>query len=178
MGTQFAVELELARPSETDLLQLGQEEHAIALSLDDQYQKANPLKDIRILLVEDHVLNLKIACKLLEHQGATVYTAPNGQEALNWLFTQGNTVDIVLMDIQMPIMDGNTAVTLLRSSGMFDTLPVTGLTGGALLSEREKSLQAGMNDYLTKPLNPDQIISVIRNQIDNVQKMQAGAVNL
>lgn len=80
-----------------------------------------------------------------------------------------NRADVVLMDIQMPIMDGNTAVSRLRASGKFDTLPVVGLTGGALLSEREKSLQAGMNGYLTKPWDPDQMIRVIHGLVDQVR---------
>ncbi len=74
----------------------------------------------------------------------------------------------------MPIMDGNTAVSRLRANGKFDTLPVVGLTGSALLSEREKSLQAGMNDYLTKPLNPDQMIRVIRGLVDQVRSKVTG----
>lgn len=80
-----------------------------------------------------------------------------------------NRADVVLMDIQMPIMDGNTAVSRLRASGKFDTLPVVGLTGGAMLSEREKSLQAGMNGYLTKPWDPDQMIRVIHGLVDQVR---------
>jgi len=69
------------------------------------------------------------------------------------------------MDIQIPIMDGNTAVSRLRASGKFDTLPVVGLTGGAMLSEREKSLQAGMNDYLTKPLDRAKLIEVLNKYL-------------
>lgn len=164
VGTQFTAELELLEPGENDLQQLAQEEQLTNHSL----------QDIKVLVVDDNPMNLKIACKLLHHHGATAHTVSNGQEALDWLFKPEHAVDVVLMDIQMPIMDGNTAVIRLRETGKFDTLPVIGLTGGALLSEREKSLQAGMNDYLTKPLNPDQMIKVIRNQIDQARKKHTG----
>lgn len=168
MGTRFTVELEFLKPSETDLLPQIQEETT----------EVQSLEGIKVLVVDDYHLNLKIACKLLQHQGATVFTASNGQEAINWLTQAENLVDAVLMDIQMPIMDGNTAVSNLRATGKFDTLPMIGITGGALLSEREKSLQAGMNDYLTKPLNPDQMIKVIRSQVDQVRRSKINQTTL
>lgn len=162
VGTRFTVEVQFRKPSEEDLNLYAQ----------SQQIKSESLEGIKVLVVDDYLLNLKIAYKLLQHHGATVFTASNGQEALDWLQDRANHVDVVLMDIQMPIMDGNTAVAKLRATGKFDTLPVVGLTGGAMLSEREKSLQAGMNDYLTKPLNPDQMIRVIRQLVEQVRKGQ------
>lgn len=168
VGTCFTVQVQFRKPSEEDL----------KLHAQSQQIKAESLEGIKVLVVDDYLLNLKIASKLLEHHGATVFTASNGREALDWLQDSSHRADIVLMDIQMPIMDGNTAVSNLRATGKFDNLPVVGLTGGAMLSEREKSLQAGMNDYLTKPLNPDQMVRVIRSLVDQVRSKGKGQIKL
>lgn len=126
------------------------------------------LPGVRVLLVDDSDLNLNVASKILEHEGAVVYTAQNGAEALEWLSAH-EPVDIVLMDVQMPVMDGNTAAMRLRQDARWRDLPVVALTAGAMLSEREKSRESGMVDYLTKPFNPSQMLRVIRKHVEQSQ---------
>ena len=124
------------------------------------------LKDVRILLVDDSVMNLRIAGRMLELQGARVSVARNGADALDWLQRPGNVADAVLMDVQMPGMDGNTAVRRIRAIEALKALPVIALTAGALASEREHSLAAGMNDYLTKPFEPERMVLSLRRHIE------------
>tara|TARA_B100000683_G_C12488492_1_gene553822 strand:- start:324 stop:2732 length:2409 start_codon:yes stop_codon:yes gene_type:complete len=113
----------------------------------------------RILLVEDNAINQQIANELLEDAGVTVTIANNGLEALNKIKEQ--TFDAVLMDIQMPEMDGLQAVRIIRSKPEFDSLPVISMTAHALEKDREKSLEAGMNDHITKPIDPNHLMKVL-----------------
>lgn len=124
------------------------------------------LPGVRILLVDDSAMNLDVASRILEREGAEVAVAMNGAEALDWLQTKGNRADIVLMDVQMPVMDGNTAVRAIRGIEALRTLPVIALTAAALASERSKSFEAGMDDYLTKPLDPERMVRVIRKYVE------------
>ncbi|WP_176256914.1 response regulator [Derxia lacustris] len=107
----------------------------------------------RVLLVEDNLLNRQIAVAMLESVGVTVGLAENGQEALDRLAEPGAAWDAVLMDVQMPGMDGLEATRAIRADRRHDTLPVIALTAHALPDEREKSLAAGMNAHLTKPID-------------------------
>jgi len=113
-----------------------------------------PLRGARILLVEDNEINTQIAVELLNQVGSVVVTANNGKEALNIL--QQQQFDLVLMDIQMPIMDGLEATRRARELPVpgIRNLPILAMTAHALPSDREKSLQAGMQDHLTKPIDP------------------------
>lgn len=113
----------------------------------------------QILLVEDNAINQQIANELLEDAGVNVTIANNGLEALNKLEEQ--TFDAVLMDIQMPEMDGLQAVRIIRSKPEFDSLPVISMTAHALEKDREKSLEAGMNDHITKPIDPNHLMKVL-----------------
>jgi two-component system sensor histidine kinase/response regulator len=88
-----------------------------------------------------------------------VDTANNGQIALQWL--QGQAYDLVLMDMQMPVMDGLTATRLLRAQTEFAALPVIAMTANAMESDRQACLQAGMNDHLSKPIEPDQLFALL-----------------
>ncbi|WP_130470195.1 hybrid sensor histidine kinase/response regulator [Candidatus Magnetaquicoccus inordinatus] len=107
----------------------------------------------RILLVEDNGINREVARGILEQIGIQVEEAHNGQEAV-WMV--GKTrYDAVLMDIQMPIMDGITATRLIRQDRRCQTLPIIAMTAHALDGDREKSLEAGMNVHITKPIDND-----------------------
>jgi CheY-like chemotaxis protein len=109
----------------------------------------------RILLAEDNPVNQKLATRLLQRLGAEVQVAVNGAEALQAL--RAADFDAVLMDCQMPLMDGYEATRQLRSpAGRVKNpdIPVIALTAHALATDRAKCLAAGMNDYLTKPINP------------------------
>ena len=123
------------------------------------------LDGLRLLVVDDSDMNRDVAQQLLQAEGAEVRTCGDGQQALDWLRTPGRAVDLVLMDVQMPIMDGNTAVTLMRQDPALQEVPVIALTAGATQSERDLSLQAGMDEYLTKPFEPAQLLRLIRRQI-------------
>ncbi len=114
----------------------------------------------RVLLVEDNLLNQEVATGLLEGMGLVVLVANNGQEALDRL--ESETVDLVLMDIQMPVMDGLTATRRIRAQDRWQQLPVIAMTANAMNSDREQSRQAGMNDHLAKPIDPDVLGQVLR----------------
>ncbi|WP_375177705.1 response regulator [Marinobacter mobilis] len=124
------------------------------------------LHGIRILVVDDSSMNLYVMTQMLEHEGAVVATCDNGAEALEWLKAPDHQVDVVLMDIQMPVMDGNTAVQEIRRIDALKQLPVIALTAAAMASEHEKSLSAGMNDYLTKPIERDRLVHAIRRHVE------------
>lgn len=110
------------------------------------------LKDSKVLLVEDNDINLELAIELLRDVGIEPDFARNGREG--WDKVKENTYDCVLMDIQMPEMDGLTATRNIRQDERFLSLPILAMTAHAMKGEREKSLSAGMNDHITKPIDP------------------------
>jgi PAS domain S-box-containing protein len=121
---------------------------------------ANDLGHVRILLVEDHAVNQLIATKFLNKWGIQPVCAVNGLEALQAV--QQQAFDLVLMDLQMPEMDGYEATRRIRSlGGNYATLPIIALTASAMLEVKEKVLQNGMNDYVTKPFNPNELYQKI-----------------
>ena len=109
----------------------------------------------RLLLVEDNELNQEVACELLTGAGFQVEIAANGQEALDRL--QQGTFDLVLMDMQMPVMDGVTATRAIRQNPQWAQLPVVAMTANAMEQDRQQCLAAGMNDFVSKPIEPDQL---------------------
>lgn len=117
------------------------------------------LQGMKVLLAEDNPINTEVAKTMLEKMGASVRCAVNGKEALELLME--HPFDVVLMDLQMPIMDGYTAVAHLRSDGRFTHLPVIALTAHAMSGDRERSLEAGMDDHITKPIDPDQMFQTL-----------------
>ena len=123
------------------------------------------LQGARILVVDDSEINLEIAVALLRQQGATCHTCVNGQEAADWLMAHPDEVDAVLMDVQMPVLDGLQATRLIKSHAAFKSLPVIALTAGALDSERLRAKAAGMDDFLTKPLEPLDVVKLLRSKI-------------
>jgi len=117
------------------------------------------LRGARILLVEDHDLNQELATEVLTNVGAIVTLATNGQEALDRL--QAQAFDGVLMDIQMPVMDGYTATKKIRANPEYANLPVLAMTANAMAGDREKSLEAGMNDHIAKPLDIEKAVATM-----------------
>jgi len=122
------------------------------------------LKGMRILLVEDQPLNQELARELLQRVGADVCIADNGQQALSALQTQG-PFDCVLMDCQMPVMDGYSATTQIRADVRWQHLPIIAMTASALVTDRERALAAGMNDHVAKPLDVKQMYQVIERWV-------------
>jgi PAS domain S-box-containing protein len=118
---------------------------------------------IRILLVEDNEVNQQVAAELLESAGADVRIANNGGEAVR-ILSEGDEpplFDVVLMDLQMPEMDGFTATRLLRAQPRLQGLPIIAMTAHALVEERQRCLDAGMNDHVRKPIDPDALFATL-----------------
>jgi PAS domain S-box-containing protein len=113
----------------------------------------------RLLVVDDNDINLMIAEEILRNAGLVVETACNGQQALEKL--RDGAYDLVLMDLQMPRMDGLQATRALRGQPGYRATPVVGLTASAMISERDDCLAAGMDDVLTKPYEPEQLLAVV-----------------
>jgi CheY-like chemotaxis protein len=124
-------------------------------------EEAAPLPALHVLLAEDNDINQEIALEILKGMGITATIAHNGAEALQlW---QTETFDLILMDIQMPVMDGLTTTRNIRAcaDSRSKTVPIIAMTANAMSGNREKSLEAGMNDHITKPLDVDELRSAL-----------------
>jgi CheY-like chemotaxis protein len=154
----FTSEFELPRPEERTSLGLA----ALESSLSKPPEKLH--RSLHILVVEDNAVNRKVVTRLLERQGHRITIATNGVEALHALETFHWGFDLVLMDVQMPEMDGLEATTELRKRerirGTF-RMPVVALTAHALERDRERCFAAGVDAYLSKPIRMDDLTNVI-----------------
>ncbi len=121
------------------------------------------LAGARILLVEDNEINREVALELLGAQGIGVVTAADGREALQVL--EREPFDAVLMDCQMPVMDGFAATRALRERPALRDLPVIAMTANAMVGDRERTLAAGMNDHIAKPINVDEMFATLARWI-------------
>ncbi len=117
----------------------------------------------RILLVEDNAFNRELATILFKRKKLVVFHAENGEEALELL--RSEEIDCVLMDIQMPVMDGYTACREIRKQPKFRKLPVLAMTANVMPGDVEKSMAAGMNDHLGKPLNENEVFNALIQQL-------------
>ncbi|WP_296949803.1 PAS domain-containing protein [uncultured Massilia sp.] len=118
------------------------------------------LAGMRVLVVEDNLLNQEVANYVLVHAGASVDFAANGQVAVSMLAEGGVRYDAVLMDLQMPVMDGFEATRAIRAMGLVD-LPVIAMTANALEEDRRNARAAGMNDYVAKPIDVDELVATL-----------------
>jgi len=118
------------------------------------------LRNKTVLVVDDDIRNIYSLTNALSEEGVLCLVAENGKAALEML--KGNSVDMVLMDVMMPEMDGYEATREIRKMKNFDKLPVIALTAKAMKGDREKCLAAGMSDYIAKPVNLEQLVSLMR----------------
>ncbi|MBV7271753.1 response regulator [Clostridium sp. PL3] len=126
------------------------------------------IKAAKVLLVEDVILNQKFITELLHDTKLIVDIANNGKEALKAI--TASNYDIILMDIQMPIMDGYEATRIIRKDSKFAQLPIIAMTANAMEGTKEDCLKAGMNDYISKPIDIDQLFLILNSWIKSESK--------
>ena len=129
------------------------------VAAEDRY--AGRLRGANILLVEDNEINQQIAVELLEGIGASLTVANNGQEALDRLTQNPAAYDLVLMDLQMPVMGGYEATAKIRSERSLADLPIIAMTAHATVEEKQKCLNAGMNEHISKPIDPAALFEAV-----------------
>ncbi len=138
----------------------------------DRQSDASPgvetIRGARLLVVEDNEINQQVARGILEHIGIIVEMADNGRLAIEALQKAG--YDAVLMDIHMPEMDGYTAARQIRKDPAFNDLPIIAMTANAMAGDREKALDAGMNDHVAKPIDVNELLDVLRKWINPSDK--------
>jgi CheY-like chemotaxis protein len=125
----------------------------------------------RILVVDDDMRNIFALTSALEHKGADVEVARNGVEALQKLGENPDGIDLVLMDIMMPEMDGYTATREIRKNPRWQKLPIIAVTAKAMKEDQEKCLEAGANDYLAKPIELERLFSLMRVWMPKLERM-------
>jgi two-component system sensor histidine kinase/response regulator len=145
----------LAKDAPKELPPLGKKELATQL--------LKALEGARVLLVEDNEINQQVAMEILADAGLIVSLANNGQEAVDAIAT--NRFDAVLMDVQMPVMDGYAATRTIRRDPRFKDLPIIAMTAHAMAGDQEKSTAAGMNDHVTKPIDPEKLFETLARWI-------------
>lgn len=124
-------------------------------------RKTQRLQGLHILLVEDNPINVMVAKLSLEGEGARVTHRADGQQAVDYLRTESASVDAVLMDIQMPVMDGYTATRAIRSELGLQELPVVAMTANVMDNDRQASVEAGMNAHVGKPFDVNALVTVL-----------------
>ena len=121
----------------------------------------NVLTDKKILIVDDDARNIFSLTKLLESQKMVISSASDGKEALS-LLQSNNNIDLILMDMMMPNMDGYETTSMIRKDDSLKKIPVIAVTAKAMLGDREKCIAAGANDYITKPVDADQLLALMK----------------
>ncbi len=157
VGSEFSVTLEFELASPEAIAHL--ETHPAAAGL-------FALRDVRVLVVDDSDINLDVTKRILESEGARVSLASDGQQAFDLLQADPGAFDVVLMDVQMPVLDGHDATRRIRGELGLENLPIIALTAGALSSERQRASEAGMDDYIAKPFDAP---SLVRSILHHVQ---------
>lgn len=131
---------------------------------DEHDTNGETLEGLKVLLTEDNEINQQIACELMQAQGLDVTVANNGQESIELLeqsHNKGELFDIIFMDLQMPVMDGYEASKRIRATPAYDDIPLIAMTAHAMVEERERCINLGMNDHVSKPINPDRLFATI-----------------
>ena len=139
------------------------EGEAVARVSGGDEEELRKIRGARVLLAEDNEINQQVAKEILEQAGLVVSIANNGKEAVEMV--REGSFAAVLMDIQMPVMGGFEATQEIRMEEGFKDLPIIAMTAHAMAGDREKSIEGGMNDHVTKPIDPDQLISALAKWI-------------
>ena len=162
MGGEIRVESEPGSGSRfTFTARFGKPTGEMAAALDTVDIKRVPelLAGLRLLLVEDNEINLQVVSELLDKVGVEVAVARNGREAVE--LASGESFDLVLMDMQMPVMDGLSATREIRKGPASDRLPILAMTANVMAGDREKCYEAGMNDHIGKPIKPAELYEIL-----------------
>ncbi|MBO6945189.1 ATP-binding protein [Altererythrobacter sp.] len=160
VGSTFTVELEFKRSSEPEINSNN------SIELNKAYDEKSRLSHAHLLLVDDNDLILEELVETVEWStGAKISTCANGMEAIEWLRRNKASVDLVLMDLNMPKMNGMDAIKLIRNDPDLKEIPVIAMTAGATKTSIESCLEAGMTDYITKPFGENELISLITKHI-------------
>ncbi len=126
---------------------------------DDEIEGLDGIRGAHILLVEDNEINQQVAQELLEREGFVVTIAKDGQEGVDQV--KAVEYDVVLMDVQMPVMGGYEATEVIRKDPNFENLPILAMTANAMAVDKEDALRAGMNDHIAKPIEPQKLFSTL-----------------
>jgi CheY-like chemotaxis protein len=148
LGSTFAFTINFSMAAPVSLLPASEQK--------TPYEIAEPIRGARVLLVEDNEVNQFVAQEFLIKAGLQVTTADNGSEGVERV--RNAPFDIVLMDMQMPVMDGVQATRLIRTLPFGKDLPIIAMTAAVTPEDREACIQAGMNDHLTKPIIPTEVL--------------------
>ncbi len=179
MGGEIGVESELNQGSRFFFelpLSLGQKQNGQSIEHRKTSRQDVSLEGMKVLLVEDNKVNQLVAQQILTAAGALVETAENGVQAVDSI--EDSHYDIVLMDIQMPEMDGYQATRQIRYRYSDQELPVIAMTANALKEDREEALKAGMNDYLSKPIDVKALYRMLasykKREVENTTSIRSG----
>lgn len=168
-GSTFWFEIPFARPDSPVVPNMDQ-----GTALPGSGAAANPVmqfSNLHVLIVDDSAINRMVVQRALSKLGITTMEATNGREALEMLRQENATIDLVLMDIQMPIMDGVTATREIRRDIRLHSLPVIALTAGVLPEEHEAALQAGVDNFLAKPVNLEHLRDILGTVAGRVPRL-------
>ena len=127
----------------------------------------------RLLIVEDNIVNQKVVLAILRKKGYRLDVANDGREALNKLDAPGAAYDLILMDVQMPVLDGLEATRCIRRNPRWDRLPIVAMTAHAMNGDRERCLEAGMDAYISKPVQPAHLIATIEKHLAEAKETAA-----
>jgi CheY-like chemotaxis protein/anti-sigma regulatory factor (Ser/Thr protein kinase) len=167
VGSKFSVVLDFALGTREVLVRQGSTPGAPG---------ERALLGVRVLAVDDSDINLEVAKRILELEGARVWLAGDGEEAFERLQAEPRAFDVVLMDVQMPQLDGHAATRRIRDELGLVHMPIIALTAGALSSERPRAIAAGMDDFITKPFDPQALVNIILRHVQPMSVQDATSI--